>query len=39
MEEDLTLREAAIRSGLVTGDTFDRLVDPRILVGEGLAGS
>jgi fumarate hydratase class II len=39
MQEDLTLREAAIRSGAVTAEDFDRLVDPRKLVGEGLAGS
>jgi fumarate hydratase class II len=39
MEHDLTLRDAAIGSGAVSGEDFDRLVDPRTLVGEGLAGS
>jgi fumarate hydratase class II len=39
MQEDLTLRDAAIRSGAVSAEDFDRLVDPRELVGEGLAGS
>jgi fumarate hydratase class II len=39
MQQDLTLRDAAIRSGAVTAEDFDRLVDPRKLVGEGLAGS
>jgi fumarate hydratase, class II len=39
MDEDLTLKEAAIRSGAVTAADFDRLVDPRALVGTGLAGS
>jgi fumarate hydratase class II len=39
MAEDLTLREAAIRSGAVSGEDFDRIVDPKALVGEGLSGS
>jgi fumarate hydratase, class II len=39
MENDLTLRDAAIRSGAVTAEDFDRVVDPRSLVGTGLAGS
>jgi fumarate hydratase, class II len=39
MAEDLTLREAAVRSGAVSEADFDRLVDPKTLVGEGLAGS
>ena len=39
MEKDLTLREAALSSGAVSAEEFDRLVDPRKLVGEGLAGS
>ena len=39
MEEGLTLKEAAIRSGAVSAEDFDRLVDPKSLVGEGLAGS
>ncbi len=39
MEEGLTLKEAATRSGAVSEADFDRLVDPRTLVGHGLAGS
>ena len=39
MEHDLTLREAAIRSGAVTPEDFDRIVDPITLVGHGLSGS
>ena len=38
-EDDLTLKEAAVRSGAVTAEEFDRLVDPRALAGNGLAGS
>jgi fumarate hydratase class II len=38
-EQDLTLREAAMRSGAVSGADFDRLVDPAGMVGIGLAGS
>jgi fumarate hydratase, class II len=39
MQDDLTLREAAIRSGAVTGEAFDQLVVPGDMVGHGLAGS
>jgi fumarate hydratase class II len=39
IEENLTLRESAIRSGSLTGEDFDRLVDPSTMVGDGLAGS
>jgi fumarate hydratase class II len=39
MAEDLNLREAAIQSGSVTAEQFDRIVDPRTMVGNGLAGS
>jgi fumarate hydratase class II len=39
LEQGLTLREAAVRSGAVTEDDFDRVVDPKALVGSGLAGS
>lgn len=39
MRDDLTLREAAIRSGAVSAEDFDRLVVPANMVGEGLAGS
>ncbi len=34
-----TLREEAIRSGKIDAATFDRLADPRALVGKGLAGA
>jgi len=33
-EEGLTLREAALRSGWIDAGTFDRVVDPRRMVGE-----
>ena len=39
MAEDLTLKEAAIRSGAVSAEDFDRIVDPAGMVGEGLSGS
>jgi fumarate hydratase class II len=39
MAENLTLREAAVRSGAINAEDFDRLVDPRTMVGEGLAGA
>ncbi len=39
MEEDLTLKEAAIRSGDIGEEQFDRLVDARTMVGSGLAGA
>ena len=39
MQHDQTLREAAIQSGAVTAEDFDRIVNPKALVGEGLAGS
>ncbi len=38
-EEGITLREAAVQSGLVTGEQFDALVDPRAMVGGGVAGA
>ena len=38
LEEGLTLREAALRSG-VAEEEFDRVVDPALMVGEGLAGA
>ncbi|MBB2166666.1 class II fumarate hydratase [Gluconacetobacter sp. 1b LMG 1731] len=37
MEHDLSLREAALRSGLVNAETFDRLVRPIDMVGQGTA--
>ena len=33
--ENLTLREAALKSGAVDGETFDRLVDPDAMTGPG----
>jgi fumarate hydratase class II len=39
MAEDSTLREAALRSGAVTQAQFDAAVDPRKMVGDGLAGA
>jgi fumarate hydratase, class II len=39
MDRELTLRDAAVQSGFVTNEEFDRVVDPRALVGKGLAGS
>ena len=37
--EGLTLREAALRSGKVDAATYDRVVDPRKLVGHGVRGA
>ena len=39
MEQNLTLREAAVRSGYVSAEDFDRIVVPGMLVGQGLAGA
>ena len=39
MEQDLTLREAALRSGAISAEQFDAVVDPRGMVGSGLAGA
>jgi fumarate hydratase, class II len=39
MEQNLTLKDAAVRSGAVTEADFDRVVDPRSLAGTGLSGS
>jgi fumarate hydratase class II len=33
MEENLTLREAAVKSGFISGEDFDRIADPAKLVG------
>jgi len=38
-EEDLSLREAALKSGYIDGKRFDEIVDPRKMVGHGVAGS
>ena len=39
MAEGLTLREAAIGSGDVSAEQFDKAVDARKMVGQGLAGA
>ncbi len=37
--EGTTLREAALASGDVDAATFDRVCDPKTMVGEGVAGA
>ncbi len=39
MAHGLTLRDAAVRSGAVSAEDFDRIVVPGNLVGQGLAGA
>jgi fumarate hydratase class II len=38
-DEDLTLKEAALRSGFIDEKRFDEIVDPKKMVGQGFAGS
>jgi fumarate hydratase, class II len=38
-DRDLTLREAALASGYIDENRFDQIVDPKKLVGHGVAGS
>jgi fumarate hydratase, class II len=38
-DEDLTLKEAALNSGFIDERRFDEIVDPKGMVGHGLAGS
>ena len=38
-DEDLTLKEAALKSGYIDEKRFDEIVDPRKMVGHGIAGS
>jgi len=38
-DEGLTLREAAVRSGLIDAARFDQIVVPSAMVGQGVAGS
>lgn len=38
-EGDLTLREAALDSGDIDEERFDEIIDPKKMVGPGLAGS
>ncbi len=37
--EGTTLREAALKSGKVTGKQYDEIIVPRAMIGEGLAGA
>ena len=39
MDDDLTLRQAAVKSGDVSEKQFDEVVDPRKMVGNGIAGA
>ena len=38
-DEGTSLREAALTSGLIDAKRFDQVVDPRAMVGNGVAGS
>jgi fumarate hydratase class II len=38
-DEDLTLKEAALQSGFIDEKQFDEIVDPKKMVGHGVAGS
>src|ERR1700722_14867244 len=38
-DEDLTLKVAALKSGFIDEKRFDEIVDPKKMVGHGLAGS
>jgi fumarate hydratase class II len=38
-EEGLTLKEAALKSGSIDEQRFDEIVDPKQMVGHGVAGS
>ena len=38
-DEDLTLKEAALKSGYVDEQGFDEIVEPKKMVGHGVAGS
>ncbi len=39
MEDGTTLKQAAVQSGAISADRFDEIVDPRKMVGTGLAGA
>ena len=39
MEHDLTLRDAALKSGYIDDQTFDRLADPMTMIGHGVGGA
>jgi fumarate hydratase class II len=36
---DLTLKQAALKSGFIDEQRFDEIVDPNKMVGHGVAGS
>jgi fumarate hydratase class II len=38
-DEGLTLKEAALKSGFIDEKRFDEIVDPRKMVGHGVAGA
>ena len=38
-EHDLSLKEAALKSGYIDEARFDQIVDPRKMIGRGVAGS
>jgi fumarate hydratase, class II len=38
-DRNLTLRQAALESGALDEKQFDQIVDPRKLIGQGVAGS
>src|SRR5258705_1954583 len=38
-DEDLTLKEAALKSGFIDEKRFDEIVDPKKMVGHGVSGS
>ena len=38
-DEDLTLKDAALRSGAIDEKRFDEIVDPKKMVGHGVGGS
>ncbi|AKV00874.1 Fumarate hydratase class II [Labilithrix luteola] len=38
-KEGTTLREVAIRTGVIDAKTYDRVIDPRKMIGHGLAGA
>ena len=38
-DEGLTLREAALASGLIDAKSFDEIVDPKTMVGQGIGGA
>ena len=39
MQDGSTLREAALKSGDVDEATYDRVVDPKTMVGHGVGGA